>query len=124
MHGVGIGVTKCHEREMIRTHRKKRAGFLQDPDVSGVEVWELVVELRGIGEIHKRENVLEARTRLKQYYRAVWTRSFDHIKHSNSMNSFRRVGHQRKGQPTWALKRTSPTSRLSVWEIDVHSVES
>lgn len=47
----------------------------------------------GIGEIHRREDVLEAGTGLKQYHRTVPTRSFYDIKYSNSISSIRRVGH-------------------------------
>jgi hypothetical protein len=65
MHRVGIGVAKRHKWEAIRTHRIERARFLQDSHVSGIDVWKLVVELCGIGEIHGRENVLEAGTGLK-----------------------------------------------------------
>ena len=64
---------------MIRTHREERASFLQNSYIGGIEVWKLVVELCGIGEIHGRENVLEAGTGLKQHHRILPTGGFDDV---------------------------------------------
>jgi hypothetical protein len=44
-----------------------------------------VVELCGIGEVHRRENVLEAGTGLKQYHRILPTGGFDDVQYSDSM---------------------------------------
>ena len=85
MYRAGIGVTKCHEREVIRTHGEEGAGFLQNPHISGIKVWKLVVELYGIGEIHGRENVLEAGTGLKQHHGVLPTGGFYDVKDSDSM---------------------------------------
>ena len=91
MHGVGIGAAKCHEREAIRTHRKERAGFLQDSHISGIEVRKLVVELCGIGEVHRRENFLKAGTGLKECHRILPAGGFDDIQYSDSVGYIRRT---------------------------------
>jgi len=81
---VVIGVAKCHKREAIRTHRKERAGFFQNSHVCRIEVWKLVVELCCIGEIHGREDILEAGTGLKQYHWVSPTGSFHHVQDGDS----------------------------------------
>ena len=45
-----------------------------------------MIEFCGIGEVHRRENILEAGAGLKQHHGAVPTRSFDDIKHGYSVN--------------------------------------
>ena len=50
-----------------------------------------MVELCRIGEVHRRENVLEAGTGLKQYQRILPAGGFDDVQYGHSMEQIRRL---------------------------------
>lgn len=50
-----------------------------------------MVELRGVGEVHRRKNILKAGTRLKEYHRILPTGGLDDVQHGDSMEEIRRM---------------------------------